>query len=170
MREPATAARGSCGSSAPNQADRAASSIRRVGEAVRSPDRPGVRGVHVVLPEGEPGGALGGTRRRGLDVPTVPNREAQQSPQDARAVVTPGEVVVQQTADHGRIEIPQALQSCGRELVLDHAAQLVTQPRSGRADEPPLRCAEMLLRTAWLQRALPQLLVLPRAHLNAVRE
>src|SRR5439155_4861639 len=36
-REPATAAHGSCGSSAPNPADRAASSIRRVGEAVRSP-------------------------------------------------------------------------------------------------------------------------------------
>src|SRR5437667_9095337 len=80
-REPATAAHGSCGSSAPNQAGRAASSLRRGGEAARSPDRLGVRGVNVVLPEGDPGGALGGTRRRCLDVPAVPNREAQQRPQ-----------------------------------------------------------------------------------------
>src|SRR5438876_11788324 len=68
-REPATAAHGSCGSSAPNPADRAASSIRRVGEAVRSPRRLGVRDVRFVVERGN---------GRGLDVPAATHREGKQ--------------------------------------------------------------------------------------------
>src|SRR5213594_4644164 len=52
-----------------NRGDTAASGTRRASEAVCSPHRLGVTDVHVVL---------GQRTRGGLDVPTVPNREAQQ--------------------------------------------------------------------------------------------
>ena len=100
----------------------------------------------------------------------MPNGEAQQRPQDARAVVAAGEVVVEETADHGRIEVTQSPQPFGGELVFDHAAQLVTQPLGGRAHEAPLRCAQMLVGKAAPQRALQQSLVLPEADLDVVRE
>src|SRR3989442_10897305 len=67
-----------------------------------------------------------------------------------------------------RIEIAESGQAARRELVLERWAQLVTQPRGCRADEPALGRPEMLRRQAGSEHASKQPFRLPTTYFHAV--
>src|SRR5213594_1535297 len=142
-----------------NRGDTAASRTRRAVEAACSSRQLGARDPRVVLWQGY---------RRGLHVPPVPHRKAQQRPQDPFAVVPAREVIVEQTANNARLEVPESPQPVGSELVLEHTAQLVPQPFRRRTHEAALRGAQMLLGQTAAQRSLQQPFVPPQADLGAI--
>src|SRR2546430_2958812 len=100
-------------------------------------------------------------RRWGLHVQPVPEREAEQRPENPFTVVAAPKVVVAQRLHRVRIEETEAAHALGRQRVEQHGTQLVPQPRRGWPDEPPFLCSEVRGGKPGAEGAPQQMLVAP---------
>src|SRR6266851_10154615 len=100
----------------------------------------------------------------------MPGREAQEGPEDPLPVAPPREVIGEERLDRCGFEVPEPCEALGGQLIREHVAQLVSQPRRGGSHEAAFRRLQVGCGQTGAQGALQQMLALPPPDLRTVRE